>query len=135
MKTTFDTDTILFQILKASAPLVATISGGIYSGERPDNSILEDIVASTLTLTQDVLPQQGVSNVNIHVADIDVVIAGRSQKKANTVRLKLITGLVLNALRAARVEGLSIVVKGQTEFNDPDISQHYVNIKVDWTIH
>jgi len=135
MKTTFDTDTILFQILKASAPLVAAISGGIYSGERPDNSVLEDVVASTLTLTQDVLPQKGVSNVNIHVVDIEVMIAGRSQKKANTVRLKLITGLVLNALRAARVEGLSIVVKGQTEFNDPGISQHYVNLRIEWTIH
>ena len=135
MKQTFDIDTILFKILKASPALVAAITGGIYSGERPDNSELEDITVNALTLTQEFKPQLGVSNVNIHVSDIDVKIAGRLQKKENETRLKAITALALEALRAARIEGLGLAVKNQTVFNNPEISQHYVNLRIDWSIH
>ncbi|MGE5498465.1 MAG: hypothetical protein ACM3Q2_10360 [Syntrophothermus sp.] len=135
MKTTFDTDAILFKVLKGSPEVVAAISGGIYPGERPDNSLLEDIAINTVTLTLDSVPQMGTSNVNIHVPDMDVQISGQVQKKANTMRLKAITGPVLNALSAAKVDGLSFQVVLQSTLSEPAIHQHYVNLRIEWNIH
>ena len=135
MKQTFDTDTILFQVLKASPTLVAAISGGIYPGDRPDGSVKEDIAINTISLSQDSVPQRGTSNVNIYAADIDVQIAGIAQKKTNTQRLKAITGLVLIALTAAKVDGLGFRVMLQKTIAEPDLHQHYVNLRIDWSIH
>ena len=67
MKTTFETDTLLFSLLRES-PVSAAINGGIYVGDdRPDDSVKEDIVVNSIDLTQDYLPQIGTSNVNIFV--------------------------------------------------------------------
>lgn len=134
MKLTFETDTLLYQILKA-APELEVISGGVYAGDRPDNSDKEDVSINTITLSQDSVPQTGSSNVNIHVSDLNVQIAGRIQKKANTERLKSIAVIVLDVLRAARVDGLGFRVMNQTTFKEPDLDQHYVNLRIDWSIH
>lgn len=135
MKMTFDTDAILFGILKNTPGIVSALSGSIYNGDRPDNSEKEDIAINTIDLTQEDLPQIGTSNVNIHVPDKLVSIAGIKQKKADKERMKLITDLVITALKAAKVQGLSLVVTNQTTISQPDISQHYVNIRINWTIH
>lgn len=135
MKLTYDTDAILYKVLKSSTSVVNGISGGIYQGERPDDSKAEDITVNTITLTQDSKPQRGVSNLNIHVSDIDVQIAGVRQKKTDTKRLKAITELVLAALRGARISGLKFTVINQSEFNNPEIFQHYVNLRINWSIH
>lgn len=135
MKQTFDTDNIIFAILKASQ-VAKNVTGGIYvQGERPDNSEDEDIVVNTIDLTQDCKPQLGVSNVNIHVSDKDVKINKKPQKKANRKRLQELTTQVLEALRAAKVEGLAFVVKNQTTIKEQALSQHYVNIRIEWSIH
>ena len=69
LKTSFDTDAILYGILSRS-PLKAALSGGIYVGDdRPADSMAEDVVINTITLTQEYHPQQGVSNVNVYVSD------------------------------------------------------------------
>lgn len=135
MKLTYDTDAILYKVLKDTSSVVNGISGSIYPGERPDNSTREDITIGTITLTQDHSHQRGVSNINIHVSDLDVQIAGARQKKTDTKRLKAITELVLTALRAARVEGLKFTTENQSEFNNPEIFQHYVNLRINWSIH
>lgn len=131
---TFDTDEILFRILSGSQSVRSAISGGIYY-ERPDGSETEDISINTIDLTQEFVPQLGTSNVNIHVSDLNVQINGVQQRKANGTRLKAITTLVVDTLRSAKVEGLSLVVVGQTMINEPTINQHYVNVRVDWVIH
>lgn len=135
MKVTFDTDSILYGILKGSAPLAAYLSGGIYAGDRPDGSTKEDVTVNTISLTQDSLPQRGTSNVNIHVPDLNLTIAGTPQSKADTVRLKTIAYLVLDALRAAKVEGLGFIVETQTTIREQELSQHYVNLRISWSIH
>ena len=77
MKTTFDTDSILFRLLNGS-PLKTEINGGIYCGDdRPENSELEDVCINSIDLTQDYLPQLGTSNVNIYVSDTTKKIAGK----------------------------------------------------------
>ena len=135
MKQTFDTDSILYQILNGSPAILSAISGGVYIDERPDGSEAEDIVVNTIDLTQDNPPQLGTSNVNIHVSDIDVQINGIKKKKKNRERLKLLATIVLGVLKSAKVEGLSLVTATQTTIKEPTINQHYVNIRVDWVIH
>lgn len=135
MKQTFDTDSILYQILNDSPAILSAISGGVYIDERPDGSEAEDIVVNTIDLTQEYAPQLGTSNVNIHVSDIDVQINGVQQKKKNRERLKSLTTIVLDALKSAKIEGLAIIVTNQTTIKEPTINQHYVNIRVDWVIH
>lgn len=135
MKQTFDTDSILYQILNDSPAILSAISGGVYIDERPDGSEAEDIVVNTIDLTQEYAPQLGTSNVNIHVSDIDVQINGVQQKKKNRERLKSLTTIVLDALKSAKIEGLALIVTNQTTIKEPTIYQHYVNIRVDWVIH
>lgn len=134
MKTSFDTDDILYQILSSNTELKNMVTGGIYKGERPDSSEKEDIVINTITVTQD-LPQQGASNVNIYVPDMSIKIAGKPQRKANTERLRVLTNKVLNILADASVEGLMFWVTNQSVLKEPDVFQHFSNLRIEWNIH
>ncbi|MFA5651092.1 MAG: hypothetical protein WC914_08110 [Proteiniphilum sp.] len=130
-----ETDDILFQILNGNAEIKQAITGGIYTmGERPDDSQKEDIVVNNLFLNHTV-PQTGTSNVNIHVPDMTVTIGGKQQKKGNRERIRTITGLVLQALKNANVEGLGIRVTNESIIKEPNIFEHYNNIRIDWNIH
>jgi hypothetical protein len=136
LKTTFDTDEILYGILKNDTVLASVITGGVYTtGARPVGSEKEDVVVNTITLTQEYTPQRGVSNVNIHVSDIDVKISGANQKRPDSKRLKALTGYVLDALRGAKVAGLEFVVTNQNTIREAAISQHFVNLRIEWNIH
>lgn len=134
MKTTFDIESILFQILNNS-DVKSEITGGIYfAGDRPIDSEKEDIVINTITLTQDFLPQLGNSNVNIYVKDMIVKIENRNQTKANRVRLKELADEVIDVLRYSIVKGLTITVTHQTLMRDMDINQHFINLRLSWNI-
>lgn len=134
IKNSFDTDTILFQLLKNS-PVKNAISGGIYVGDtRPADSEEEDICVNTIDLTQEYLPQVGTSNINIYVKDIDVKIGNKPQRQANRQRLKILTTKVLEVVRGSNIEGLEMIVRSQTILCEPSINQHFVNIRIDWNI-
>ncbi len=133
LKDSFDMDSILYRILNESS-VKGMISGDIYAGERPLNSEKEDIAINVLTITQDSTPQTGVSNVNIFVPDIDVKISGRTQKVENRKRISTLTKEVLSILRAAKITGISLSVESQNTIAEPDISQHFSNIKIFWNI-
>lgn len=134
MKTSFDTDDIMYQILSSNTELKNMVTGGIYKGERPDSSEKEDIVINTITVTQE-LPQQGASNVNIYVPDMSIKIAGKPQRKANTERLRALTNKVLSVLDDASVEGLMFWVTNQSVLKEPDVFQHFSNLRIEWNIH
>lgn len=134
MKTSFDTDTILYRILKDS-PVKAAVNGDIYyTGDRPNDSDKEDIEINSVTLTQDYLPQLGKSNVNIYVPDIMVRINGKDQKKVNRTRLNELAKMAINSIKEANIEGLKAIVKSQIVISEPDINQHFVNIAISWNI-
>ena len=134
MKTTFDTDAILFQVLHNS-PIKNAISGGIYVGDdRPDDSKDEDIVVNSIDLTQDYLPQIGTSNVNIYVSDTPKKIKGKQQLQANRTRLKALSEKTMEVLRGAKITGLKMILGSQNTLEEPGIKQHYVNIRIDWNI-
>jgi hypothetical protein len=136
MITSFDTDDILFQVLSGNAELKAAISGGIYpETKRPDNSEKEDITVNTITVTRNSRPQSGTSNVNIYVPDLKLNINGQEQRKADREKLREITNKVISILETARVEGLAFWITNETVLKEPDIYQHYTNLRIDWNIH
>lgn len=136
MKQTLETNEILFALLKSSSSITSSISGGVYVGERPLNSEKEDIVVNTIVLSQDSEPQIGTSNVNVHVPDKTVSIGGMKQKVTDNARLKTICGLVIEAIRTAKIQGLKMLIETQTNpLAESEISQHYINIRVSWNIH
>lgn len=135
MKQTFDTDEILFGILNGSTAITSAITGGVYNGERPLNSLKEDVVVNTITLSQDSDPQIGTSNVNIHVPDKVVTIAGVQQTIENKARLKTLSVAVLDTIRNAKVKGLTMIVEFQTTIAEPETKQHFSNIRISWNIH
>lgn len=134
MMQTFDTDNIIYDLLKGSA-LNTEITGDIFTGERPDDSLKEDVVINTITTSQDLSPQKAVSNVNIYVSDIDVKISGKNQKKANRKRLKELSEITSAILRSAKIEGLLILITNQATINEPGANQHFVNLRIEWNIH
>jgi hypothetical protein len=136
MKTSFDTDTYLFELLKNAPELQAlNLTGNVYAGNRPLNSTLEDVAINTIALTQEYLPQLGTSNINIHVKDLDVKIGGVSQKMQNRARLKQILDAVLSVVRAGMIQGVGFTIENQTVIAESSINQHYVNIRINWFIH
>lgn len=135
MKQTFDTDTTLFQVINATAAIVSEISGKVYVDQRPDDSVSEDIVINTINLSQEYLPQIGTSNINVHVSDKVVTIGVRQQKVADRARLKVISALVLDAIRSTVVKGLTMTIENQVVIQEAEIAQHYVNIRINWNIH
>lgn len=131
----FDTDDILFKVLTTSEELKCSLSGGIYvQGERPDNSGIEDVVINTIVLNRE-KPQNGTSNINIHVPDLKLKINKQDQRKADRERLRELTALVLKILKAAQVEGLTFWVETETVIKEPAISEHYTNLRINWNIH
>jgi len=134
MKTSFDTDSILFGILTGS-PVKNAISGGIYVGDdRPDGSQDEDIVINSIYLTQDFHPQIGTSNVNIYVSDVEVKIGNRKQLKSNRVRLKALLEMTMDTLRMAKIPGLLFTIESQNILAETGINQHFANIRISWNI-
>ena len=131
LKTSLVTDAILYGILSRS-PLKAALSGGIYVGDdRPADSMAEDVVINTITLTQEYHPQQGVSNVNVYASDKAVRIGAKEQFVADRVRL---TDIAVQALREAHVTGLVVIVEAQTVLPADGVRQHFTNIRVSWNI-
>ena len=135
MKQTYDIESIVYQALRSNQTLVNELNGGVYLGQRPVNSEKEDVVINTIALTQEFKPQLGTSNINIHVADKVVTIGGAQQKMEDRVRLKQLSELVLTTIRAGIVKGMKMVVENQSTLKEPEISQHFVNIRINWIIH
>lgn len=134
MKTTLDLDTILFRLFKNSA-ISTAISGGIYlMNSRPSNSVKEDIEVNSIALTQEYLPQTGTSNINIYVPDMVVKINNEEQRQPNIKRLKELLSIVMDVVRSANIEGLKIIPTNETVLSEPNIKQHFVNIRCDWNI-
>lgn len=134
MKTTLDLDTILFRLFKNSA-ISTAISGGIYlMNGRPSNSEKEDIEINSITLTQEYLPQTGTSNINIYVPDMAVKINNEEQRQPNIKRLKELLTIAMDVVRSASIKGLKIIPTNETVLSEPNIKQHFVNIRCDWNI-
>lgn len=131
MKTAFDTDGILFELLNGKT----SINGGCYVGDdRPENSTDEDIVVNTIDLSQDTLPQIGTSNINIYTPDTSKKIKGKMQVSANRTRLKALAEEALELVRNANIDGLKVIPGNMSIMYEPNTKQHFINIRIDWNI-
>ena len=132
MLTSYDTETILLGILENATSL----NGKVYTGNdtRPTNENKEAIVINTIDLICDALPQTGTSNVNVYVPDTKKKIDGVDTFSANRKRLRVLAKEVLDVLHGAVVTGATITPGNGVELNEPNIRQHYYNIRVEWNI-
>ncbi len=132
MKTDNEILTLFFQLLNV-ASVTSGITGGIYKGEKPLNSELEDIVINIIynkTVNRNHL-QTGVVNINIFSKETQL-------HTRPAVRLDELTNLVLTALNLLYNEGvtgqLSYYLDSQKVFRDNDNTQlFYSNIRLDFT--
>lgn len=134
MKQSYDLDEILFRLFNSSTQLKSAISGGIYLGQRPDNSEKEDIVISTISITQEYSPQIATSNINIHVSDLLQSVAGKQMRFENRVKIKSISEIVLNLIRESKFEDLTVYLESQNVIREPIIFQSYSNIRLNWLV-
>lgn len=134
MKQTFDLDEILYRLLNGNSDLKSSISGSIYLGQRPDGSEKEDIVVSTISLTQEYIPQIATSNINVHVSDLLQSVEGKQMKFENRVRIKAITEKVLTIIRNSKFEDITVYLEAQNVIREPNIFQSYSNIRLNWLI-
>lgn len=131
-----DTDDILFKVIRAAVSSgVIDISGGVYpQGERPDGSTKEDIVINTIEVTHD-KPQTGTSNVNIYAADLKVKISGQEQRKCDRERLRKIGDALVEHLDQQDLADLEFWIDYDIVLAEPEVNQHYRNIRISWNIH
>ena len=134
MKQSYDLDEILFRLFNSSTQLKSAISGGIYLGQRPDSSEKEDIVISTISITQEYSPQIATSNINIHVSDLLQSVSGKQMRFENRVRIKSISEIVLNLIRESKFEDITVYLEAQNIIRESIIFQSYSNIRLNWLV-
>lgn len=133
MKTTLDLQTILFQKIKGSS-LENAITGGIYKGKRPQNSLLEDIVINAITIDTETL-QTGVTNVNIYVRDQEVNVDGTIQQLPDSIRLNALMALAFPLLESVYGPSYNFFIEGQGVYEESEINQHFINLRIRFNCH
>ena len=132
MKTVIDQSSEIYKILKGiSALSYALGQGGIYKGIRPVNSQNDDVVVNSIVLASGSL-QRGVSNVNIHVADIQQTIAGKQFYAPNEARLNTLTALVIPILEDHFSDDFSFYIANTSLIREPETNQHYMNLRINF---
>lgn len=129
-KTTLDLDSALYRVLNIPA-VTSVISGKVYTTNRPDDSVLEDIVISTITLGDGTL-QAGVTNVNVYALDLEQKSGSKSYFVANKARLSTISKSVIPLLEEAYGDDYNMWIEWTTVVAEPEIKQHYLNIRIEF---
>jgi hypothetical protein len=132
MKTTIDTDNVLYELLKNSS-LKSAITGKVYKRQRPVNSVLEDVVINSLPISNEQL-QQCVSNVNVFVPDIQIVTDGVFDKVADEVRLSELSILAVQILTDGISGDFTWDIQQQTLIKDDESDSHYINIRINFFV-
>lgn len=130
MRSTSDQESILYNLIKNSV-LDASLSGGVYKGERPLSSDLEDVVITAM-LTTDGTLQEGVCNVNIYIKKENRSIGGVSQLLKNTKRISEVNSSALAVLAEKAGLYYSYWVSKQAEYDEPEINQTRLNFRVEF---
>lgn len=125
MKTTFDQDTILYQLLTGS-DLAKAISGEVYKMVRPNGSKAEDVVINTI-LTDTSQVQRGASNVNIYVPALQI----HKDVLPDTARMGELAALAIALLEDVYKPLYHLWVSNQTTIDEPGPSW-YVNLRVEF---
>jgi hypothetical protein len=132
MKTTIDTDDVLYDLLKNSS-LKSAITGKVYKRQRPVNSNLEDVVINSLPITNEQL-QQCVSNVNVFVPNEKITVGETVDSVANEARLKQLVALAVTVLTDGINGQFTWDIQQQTLIKDDESESHYINIRIQFFV-
>lgn len=122
----FDANELLFKVLNTDE-VKSYINGKLYNDCRPINSLKEDIVVNTITITTAFKPQLATSNINIYVPDVEGV--------KNTKRLKEISRVVRKVFEGHQFVGKSTSISNQGIIQEENRKEHYVNLRIQWRIY
>lgn len=103
------------------------ITGKIYKDRRPVNSIQEDIVINSLTMTNDYL-QNGVFNVNCHIPMKIINVGGITQCVQDEARMKTISTALYEALNEVWQDNFNLYVVNHQVIEDG--GDMYYNFRV-----
>lgn len=123
----FDANELLFKALN-KASIKAIINGEVLNDGRPINSLKEDIVVNTITISQTTKPQIATSNINCYALDAE-------EGKKNTNRLKVISRKVIEEFKNTEFIGKSVFILSQNIIQETNNKEHYVNIRIQWMIY
>lgn len=133
MKTTFDIVDELYTLVSTYSlgTSIDAPSGGFYKFQRPDNSTKEDVVINCLPITSETV-QYCTANVNVHVPDKAYNIGGKVQHKPDNVRLAELAAAYSFYMEYLMLTstGYEVTVESQSLIQEPEIKQHYVNIRL-----
>ncbi len=130
-KTTFDLVDTIYNVLSNNAGLTSVISG-VVCKKRLLNSRKEDVVIGSLPVNNDQI-QQAVLNINVHVPNLKMTIEGKQDNtQPDTARLKLITGIVWQAIDDKFYADHWFYVQQQNLFEEELTNNHYSNIRVNF---
>jgi hypothetical protein len=131
VKNTLDIINLIYTRLKTGA-LAAEITGSIYKGKRPLESLVEDVVINSLPINA-LQVQAAVANVNIHVPNITVTVVGIADKsQPNFQRLQELTELALIELSDVWADDYNFDVQQQVVIEDEDFKDHFSNIRLEF---
>jgi len=122
----FDANELLFKALNTDE-VKSSINGKLYNDRRPINSLKEDIVVNTITITTVFKPQLATSNINIYVPDVEGV--------KNSKRLKEISRVVRKVFEEHQFIGKSVYISNLGIIQEENRKEHYVNLRIQWRIY
>ena len=122
----FDANELLFKTLNITE-VKSAIKGKLHNDSRPINSLNEDIVVNTITITTVFKPQLATSNINIYVPDLELGIK-------NSRRLKEISRIVRKVFEEHQFIGKSVYISDLGIIQEQNGKEHYVNLRIQWRI-
>lgn len=123
----FDANDMIFEAINV-AEVKNSIKGKLYKDCRPINSLNEDIVVNTITITTVFKPQLATSNINIYVPDLELGIK-------NSRRLKEISRVVRKLFENHQFIGKSVYISDLGIIQEENKKEHYVNLRIQWRIY
>lgn len=130
MITAFDIIDIIYTGLQGGQ-LATAINGGLYKHKRPVSSTLEDVVVNCLPVNANQM-QTAIANVNIHVPNISVTVAGTTDNTVpNHPRMKELAQKAVQDLESNWASTYSYHVQQAGMLQDDDFS-HYINIRIEF---
>ena len=119
------------QMLGANATLTGTLQGRIYKGKRSDGKPTEECIVVNTPWVNHRRPQEGYTNINIHVPDEVHTIDGMQQTMPGE-RMKILTTIVLAILDEYNSYGFSVATVQENAMAESTRAEHYNNLRIDW---
>lgn len=120
------------QMLGADTALTTAMQGRIYNGKRSDGRETEECIVVNTPWVNHRRPQEGYTNINIHVPDEKHTIDGVQQLQPNQERMSQLTNLVLAILQTTVVTGVDWQQPQENAMAEPQHNEHYNNLRIDW---